>query len=424
MLTVSQDFKTACLNYPIHNELDICVVGAGENNSDLHIYNSNIVSESMKIEQSVCDEADIKFGGAISSSFEIDVFGVPDLTGKRIKVTITQSVAIPLYPGMAYPNENIYPGRKVLSETFKVFTGNVFSCKLNKNHITRKIVAYDDLYWIGKVNCAEWYDSIQHKVYSHIDPTQVLYKYTTVYELRKALCTKYGIVEQYPNDVLPTDNIDIEKADGIITVAEILRCICELSGVFCYLNGDGKLEYHTISTNENIPDNIRKPGAESYGFNYSDCSFEEYQRQLAGMYHRAQDGTVNWFGWGDVGSPEMYFLEGNSVVDAYDGFTSWSHEIGVEEDGVQIWQKIYNNLNFTPYRPMTLKTPCRLWVQLGDKLTFKVHSYEMNGDLLTSTEEEITSYVLSRRITGIQALNDEFTANAENVKYTERDYEE
>ena len=424
MLTVSQDFKTACLNYPIHNELDICVAGAGENNSDLHIYNSNIVSESMKIEQSVCDEADIKFGGAISSSFEIDVFGVPDLTGKRIKVTITQSVAIPLYPGMAYPNENIYPGRKVLSETFKVFTGNVFSCKLNKNHITRKIVAYDDLYWIGKVNCAEWYDSIQHKVYSHIDPTQVLYKYTTVYELRKALCTKYGIVEQYPNDVLPTDNIDIEKADGIITVAEILRCICELSGVFCYLNGDGKLEYHTISTNENIPDNIRKPGAESYGFNYSDCSFEEYQRQLAGMYHRAQGGTVNWFGWGDVGSPEMYFLEGNSVVDAYGGFTSWSHEIGVEEDGVQIWQKIYNNLNFTPYRPMTLKTPCRLWVQLGDKITFKVHSYEMNGDLLTSTEKEITSYVLSRRITGIQALNDEFTANAENVKYTERDYEE
>ena len=40
----------------------------------------------------------------------------------------------------------------------------------------------------------------------------------------------------------------------------------------------------------------------------------------------------------------------------------------------------------------------------------------MSGDLLTSTEKEITSYVLSRRITGIQALNDEFTANAENVK--------
>lgn len=415
MLTVSQDFKTACLNYPIHNELDICVVGAGENNSDLHIYNSNIVSESMKIEQSVCDEADIKFGGAISSSFEIDVFGVPDLTGKRIKVTITQSVAIPLYPGMAYPNENIYPGRKVLSETFKVFTGNVFSCKFNKNHITRKLVAYDDLYWIGGVNCAEWYGSVHRQ--------SVETPYIMVENLRKALCSKYGIVEQYPDDVLPTDNIYIEKADGKITVNEVLRCICEMSGVFCFLNGDGKLEYHTISENENST-NIQKPSTESYNFNYSDCSYEEYQRQLAGMYHRAKDGTVNWFGWDNPSSPEMYFLEDNTIVDAYGGYTSWSEQIGREEDGVQIWEKIYNNLNFTPYRPMTLKTPCRLWVQLGDKITFKVHSYEMNGDLLTSTEKEITSYVLSRRITGIQALNDEFTANAENVKYTERDYEE
>ena len=423
MLTVSEDFKNACLLYPVRTELDICVIGAGENNSDLHIYNSNIVSESMKIEQSICDEADIKFGGAVSSSFEIDVFGVPDLTGKRITVTITQSVAIPLYPNMAYPGENIYPGRKVLSEGFKVFTGNVFSCKFNKNHITRKIVAYDDLCWIGNVNCAEWYDSIQHVGYSHISPSEVLYKYTNVYELRKALCTKYGITEQYPNDVLSADNIDIEKADGKITVAEILRCICEMSGVFCYLNGEGKLEYHTISENENIT-NIQKPSAESYGFNYSDCSYEEYERKLSGMYHRAQSGFVNWFGYDGSTSPEMYFLEDNAIVDAYGSFTSWSYEIGVEEDGVQRWKNLANFLYFAPYRPMTLKTPCRLWVQLGDKITFKVHSYEMNGDLLTSTEKEITSYVLSRRITGIQALNDEFTANAENVKYTERDYEE
>lgn len=415
MLTVSEDFKNACLLYPVRTELDICAIGAGENNSDLHIYNSNIVSESMKIEQSICDEADIKFGGAVSSNFEIDVFGVPDLTGKRITVTITQSVAIPLYPNMAYPGENIYPGRKVLSEGFKVFTGNVFSCKFNKNHITRKIVAYDDLYWIGNVNCAEWYDSVHRQ--------SVETPYTMVENLRKALCRKYGIVEQYPDDVLPTDNIYIEKADGKITVNEVLRCICEMSGVFCFLNGDGKLEYHTISENGNST-NIQKPSTESYNFRYSDCSYEEYQRQLAGMYHRAQDGTVNWFGWDNPSSPEMYFLEDNQIVDAYGGYTSWSEQIGREDDGVQIWQKIYNNLNFAPYRPMTLKTPCRLWVQLGDKITFKVHSYEMNGDLLTSTEKEITSYVLSRRITGIQALNDEFTANAENVKYTERDYEE
>ena len=419
MLTVSEDFKNACLSYPVRTELDICVIGEDENSPDMHIYNSNIVSESMVIEQSVCDEADIKFGGAIASSFEIELFGFPDLTGRAITVTITQSVAVPLYPNMAYPNEDIYPGSKVLSEDFKVFTGRVFSCKLSKNHVTRKLVAYDDLYWIGNVNCTEWYNNNMSPVSADVSRAVVSHQ-------REKLCEKYGITEQYPNDVLPSDEITVENIDEKITVSEALRCICEMSGVFCFLNGDGKLEYHTISTNENIPDTIRKPGTESYGFNYSDCSYEEYQRRLAGMFHRAKNGYVNFFGWGDYDSPEMYFLEDNIVVDAYGDYTSWDREIGYEEDGVQRWEKLDKFLYFDAYRPMTLTTPCRLWVQLCDKIQFSVHSYEVNNGVITmnNNPETISSYVFSRKIRGIQAMTDEFTANAENVKYTERDYEE
>ena len=418
MLTVSQDFKDACLNYPVHNELDICVIGAGDNNSDLHIYNSNIVSESMVIEQSVCDEPDIKFGGAIASSFEIELFGVPDLTGKAISVTITQSVAVPLYPGMAYPGENIYPGGMVLSENFKVFTGRVFSCKLNKNHITRKLVAYDDLYWIGGVNCAEWYATIF--------PGPGRDKVIKTEYLRQSFCSHYGIPEQYPEDVLPTDNILTERAEGKITAAEIFRCVCEMSAAFCFLNGDGKLEYHTISTDNAIPDTIRKPGTENYGFNYSDCSYEEYERKVSGMYHRAKNGYVNWFGYEDPSSPKMYFLEDNAILDAYGTYTSWDHELGVEDDGLQRWRKIEKLLYFDPYRPFTLTTPCRLWVQLCDKITFNVHSYSVNNGVITmdSNPTTMSSYVFSRRIKGIQAMTDEFSASAVNVLLTEKDYEE
>lgn len=414
MLTVSQDFKDACLNYPVHNELDIYV-----KDLDLHIYNSSIVSESMIIEQSVCDESDIKFGGAIASSFEIDVFGVPDLTGKSITVTITQSVAIPLYPGMAYPGEGIYPGGKVLSESFKVFTGRVFSCKLDKNHITRKLVAYDDLYWIGGVNCAEWYGTI----FPALPHNQTI----SIEGFRTTLESHYNIIDEYPNDALPGDNILTEKAEGKITVAELYRCLCEMNAAFCFLNGDGKLEYHTISTNNEIPDTIRKPGTENYGFNYSDCSYEEYERKVSGMYHRAKNGFVNWFGWGDPAtSPEMYFLEDNALLDAYGTYTSWDHELGVEDDGVQRWRKIEKLLYFDPYRPYTLTTPCRLWVQLCDKITFNVHSYSVNNGIITmdSNPTTISSYVFSRRIKGIQAMTDEFSASAVNVLLTEKDYEE
>lgn len=412
MLTVSQDFKDACLNYPVHNELDIYV-----KDLDLHIYNSSIVSESMIIEQSVCDEPDIKFGGAIASSFEIDVFGVPDLTGKSITVTITQSVAIPLYPGMAYPGEGIYPGGKVLSESFKVFTGRVFSCKLDKNHITRKLVAYDDLYWIGGVNCAEWYTSV-HSL------NQDQHLIITVHDLRKRLCTKYGIVEEYPTDELPTDDMLIEKADGKITAAEILRSVGEIGAVFCFLNGDGKLEYHTISVND-TPDTIRKPGTENYGFDYSDCSYEEYERWLKGVLYRAPNGGSSWHGWTPIREDAgNYLLEDNTLIDAFSGEGSYTWWGQLGRDG------IYNNylkfMNFNPYRPFTLTTPCRLWVQLCDKITFNVHSYSVNNGVITmdSNPTTISSYVFSRRIKGIQAMTDEFSASAVNVLLTEKDYEE
>lgn len=418
MLTVSQEFKTACLSYPVHNELDICVIGAGENNTNLHIYNTNIVSESMVIEQSVCDESDIKFGGAIASSFEIEVFGVPDLTGRAITVTITQSVAIPLYPNMVYPGEDIYPGAKVLTESFKVFTGTVFSCKLNKNHVTRKLVAYDDLYRLGSINCAEWYAQ-RHTLNS--DGHYV----TTVEILRKRLCEKYSIVEEYPDDELVTDNMLLEKAEGKITVNEILRCIGEIGAVFCFLNGDGRLEYHTISTND-TPNTIRKPGTENYGFNYSDCSFEEYERWLRGVLYRAPNGGSSWHGWiptrDDHGD---YILENNTLVDAFsgDGYYTWWGQLGRVDSNYQDYLKF---CNFDPYRPYTLTTPCRLWVQLCDKITFDVHSYSVNNGVITMNNQPttISSYVFSRRIKGIQAMTDEFSANAENVKYTEKDYEE
>ncbi|MEE3451197.1 MAG: hypothetical protein VZR27_11000, partial [Acutalibacteraceae bacterium] len=116
----------------------------------------------------------------------------------------------------------------------------------------------------------------------------------------------------------------------------------------------------------------------------------------------------------------------NAILDAYGTYTSWDHELGVEDDGVQRWRKIEKLLYFDPYRPYTLTTPCRLWVQLCDKITFNVHSYSVNNGVITmdSNPTTISSYVFSRRIKGIQAMTDEFSASAVNVLLTEKDYEE
>ena len=111
MIDVSSNFKFAVLNGTSRNEIHIEVFGYNPDGSNLHIHNKNIVSESMVIEQAISDESDLKFGGCIASSFEVELSNTPDLTGKYITVTITQTAKSKLYPGMqTVPGSEIYPG--------------------------------------------------------------------------------------------------------------------------------------------------------------------------------------------------------------------------------------------------------------------------------------------------------------------------
>lgn len=407
MINVSEGFKNAVLNGTTHNELDIIVFGYNADGSNLHIHNKNIVSESMTIEQAICDDSDLKFGGAVASSFEIEIVGIPDLTGRYITVQLKQTATIPTYPGsVTFPGAKIYPGFSVYEETFNIFSGEVFSCELSKNHLSRKLVAYDRFYWRGEINCTQWYAD-QHEQSGN-------FYVTSIYNLRKAICKNYKIIEAYENDVLPIDDLEVERVDGKVSVSELLRSLCEMSGVFCMLNGSGNIEYHTLSNDPEIPDTIRKPGTEEYGFTYKDCNHDEFSKSFTGILQRGENGASSWFG--TTGENSFYVLDENILADSYTGYSSWYDEM---KDYID-WHGFMKYLRFEEYTPMNLTAPCRIWVQVGDRVKFNVHGYSMNADgTISSEDKEITSYVLSRRITGIQALTDEFTANGENVKYTE-----
>ena len=171
MKNASDFFKQACLNGSVENQL---VINIPDDNSGTvyQIFNDEIVSESMKLTQILCDDSDLKFGGCIASQFEIEVTKNIDLTGREISVWLYQTAVMPTYPGsQTYPTtisstEDIttYPGLTVCEgyngNPIWLFTGKIYSCKLSKNRIIRKIVAYDNFYWIGTVNCTNWYRSL------------------------------------------------------------------------------------------------------------------------------------------------------------------------------------------------------------------------------------------------------------------------
>ena len=169
MINVSNGYKHAVIHGSVTgNELDICVFAAGGNSETLHIRNSNIVSESLEMTQGICDESDIKFGGCIAGSFEVDISSKYDITRRYITVYCTQAANAPLYPGVHYPGQYtsddeycaVYPSRALYSRRYAIFSGEVYSCRLSKNRLTRRLIAYDRFYWRGRIECSGWYKSL------------------------------------------------------------------------------------------------------------------------------------------------------------------------------------------------------------------------------------------------------------------------
>ena len=398
MIYVDNNFKYAALNGTAHNELHIEVFGYNPDGTNLHIYNRNIVSESMTIEQAICDESDLKFGGCIASSFEIELSNTPDLTGKYITVWITQTAEAKLYPGIqAFPGTDTYPGGMRGRCTFALFSGEVYSCKSSKNHLTRKLVAYDRFYWRGSIDCTNWYRNL------YSDKVQI-----SLYDLRKAICSKFKLIEEYENTALPADSLNVKMIDGNVTVADLLRMICEFNGVFLFFNGGGNLEYRSL--------NKDTAATEAYEY-YIDVEREDFVKTAyTGVYFNLSKGGWAW-NWGSD-NESLYFEEDNILITTgYDD----PYLLGTHLGGLGAALKPNFNIEYTP---LTLQTQCRLWVQLGDRIKLKVKWYSLetdsNGNEYSKEhEDELYSYVLSRKISGIQALKDEITAEGEDVRYTE-----
>lgn len=70
------------------------------------------------------------------------------------------------------------------------------------------------------------------------------------------------------------------------------------------------------------------------------------------------------------------------------------------------------------YKPIEATLDGRLWVELGDMVQIKYYVTDADGNYAynadgTPQTATVTSYVLSRELTGIQALTDKITAKGE-----------
>ena len=377
------------------------------------ITGENIVSESMVITKSICD-GNLKLGGCIATQFDLQLVGIkPDeIQGCKIQAVFLEYSDE--HFDVLYPSDDLIPSETLIPDGHLsyncteriIFTGYVDSAKRQKQREFVNITAYDELYKIGNTNVSAWFFSFaQYSGNSYI---------MTLIE--SLFGSQIGYDEDYRQNGLKWlirwqrsgDNNNFTRPlalgatlvdkiyHGEITANDILRSANELMGLFGYMTEDGK--YNTLSL-------VGQPTVDIHY--WTDLDFEEYvteQIDIVGFTYNDNDKYV----FGRASSTKCtYYSDDNVLTNCSTG------------NGDKIKTMISNIANAGGlsgenyrYRPFTLKTMEELLaldhanIGLGSKVNISTGYSDV---------PYVIGFVMQEKISGIQALQYEFSAEGDRI---------
>lgn len=326
MINISNELKELYRSGNGRKKLNISISG-----SETKITNSNIVSESMRIKQSLSDDENIKFGSCNSTSFEITVAGITEnLIGKETQ-----------------------PKFLVDSDTTELSLG-LFTVESSKKEVGRpfkKITAYDRMKKLS-VDVGEWYRSLVFPV--------------TVKDLRDGLCGHVGL--EQVEATLPFDSMEINKTlddDGAINGLYLMQGICELNGCFGNISRNGEFEYVYLSTGDPVDtlNGILR--------SYPQC--EDYNTS-------AIDGVTIKFTDSDI------VYQSTSHTNPYIITDNYLIADKTEAELISIANTIAGKINGISYRPATIESVGQPYFDLGDKVSFNDESGNLDTTYILKRE--------------------------------------
>lgn len=443
-------YQNGIINHLIQNTLEIHFPDGDE----ATITEANIVSESMKLKQAVCDGESLRFGGCIAAQFSIDLLRTQErqfpeeLTGRWIAVKLTQRYADPdalVYPSAAlYPSNNLYPGRTVGERSFWLFSGYIDSAKASKtDKNVINVTAYDALAKLHETDATDF-------LYSFFKSSSGTYSLDLLFT--RALSETYNGVltvetantaairnESYNNGTatvavssfIPSNEYWLERKDRIF-FGMLLRYICEIYAVFGVIvpdSGKGKFTFKTLTGT-----------LETYGF-YEKLDAEDYQStgctdflfSVSGSDRTGKSVTAvgGLSDFADDAVPKNYDFSGNILVlqpyAARNGSRTSSpfdYLINRTSIGTRIAMNAESTAHtgqcaFSSYTPLTATLDGRPWVEVGAPIEILVNKTTVDGDYERDEQtgeiikESVKTYVLSRTLTGIQALTDALEVKGE-----------
>lgn len=332
------------------------------------IDNSQIYSESFELQEGLCSADSLKFGQCESSVLKFRITNtMSSLKDKDIAVSIVLN--------RDYDNP------------FDIGQYKVYSDVISSDRNYRDITAYDSMYYILKKELIDWYNGIIFPI--------------SLKEFRDSLFAFIEIEQQEVS--LINDNIQVEKTITAtsLLVQDILPYICEVNGVFGHINRKGQFSYVSLGDtavyylypNSGLFPSQLYPGVQKSdgasdiydiaSSKYRSCYYEDFETgAITGVQIREEENDLGV----SVGAEDnIYPVQGNFLL------------YGKEEDELSaIALKILEKIKKVKYTPLSVSTIGNLSVEVGDVVT--VHA----------KTRLISSYVLTRTITGIQTLKDVF----------------
>lgn len=251
---------------------------------------------------------------------------------------------------------------KVQLGTFAVAT-----CERQVNRRFKDIVAYDRMKKLD-VDASQWYNN-------------TFTAGATLKEFRNALLTHFGI--PFVEQTLTNDDVIVNKTVTLsaTTAREMLKAVMELSGAFGRINRSGKFE--AIVLNDTVQ--------ETYTANdYHADNIPKYEDYMTDVIDKVQIKSEE----DDIGA---IVGDGTNVLVIESNFICYGK---TSEQLNTIATNLFDTVSSISYIPINGNFRGLPYVEVGDCIM-----YENNK-----------SYVLSRTLSGIQALNDVFSINGSKTR--------
>ena len=234
----------------------------------------------------------------------------------------------------------------------------------------RNLTCYDQMYDVLRAEVADWYSALTFPM--------------TIKQLRDSFFTYLGIEQE--TVTLINDSLSVKGdfvATSKLTGRSIIKAICELNGVFGHMNADGKMDYISIPSVEDVEYAYYRDGTGTYE--------RDVVEPITGIIARdSEDDAGTTVGTTD----NVYVITGNPLVYGIEGTPALTSALNA----------LLTKISAVTYRPFTVQAYGNPCLPIGTSIT------------LNTRDMVVQSFIESRRLTGVQALKDNISAKGEKER--------